>query len=168
MIEGEDVDVVALVLLDDVGGIGVSVERVHEHKWHIDVVLAVEVLNLADGQVEERHAVSDLNDRLGANATHRGTQTTVQLNHSQLIEVFDSLGVSEVIVVDHLLGLRGSNAVPVNGSALGLVIEVSAEQSEEVVHFSLETLVMVRKLHTATRASIGGALGYSPSSPPGS
>ena len=86
LVEGEDVDVVALVLLDDGCGVVVGVERVHENKRNVDIVGAVEVFNLADRQVEEGHAVTDLNDGLGTNATHGGTETTVELDNSQLVE----------------------------------------------------------------------------------
>lgn len=44
LVEGEDVDVVVLVLLDDPGSVLVGVERVHEDEWDVDVVLRVEVL----------------------------------------------------------------------------------------------------------------------------
>jgi hypothetical protein len=52
LVEGEDVDVVTLVLLDDVGRVLVGVEGVHEHEGDVDVVRAVEELDLTDGQVE--------------------------------------------------------------------------------------------------------------------
>jgi hypothetical protein len=57
LVEGEDVDVVTLVLLDDVGRVLVGVEGVHEHEGDVDVVRAVEELDLTDGQVEEGHDV---------------------------------------------------------------------------------------------------------------
>jgi hypothetical protein len=44
LVEGEDVDVVVLVLLDDPRGVFVRVERVHEDEGDVDVVLRVEVL----------------------------------------------------------------------------------------------------------------------------
>lgn len=49
LVECEDIDVVAFVLLDDGGGVVVGVERVHENKGDVDVVGAVQVLNLTDG-----------------------------------------------------------------------------------------------------------------------
>lgn len=39
LVEGEDVDVVVLVLLDDTGSVLIGVERVHEDEGHVDVVL---------------------------------------------------------------------------------------------------------------------------------
>ena len=79
LVECQDVDVVALVLLDNVRGVLVSVERVHQHEGDVDVVGAVQELDLTDGEVEERHAVADLDDRLGTDAAHGGTETTVEL-----------------------------------------------------------------------------------------
>lgn len=143
LVEGHDVDVVALVLLDDVGGIGVGVERVHENERNVDVVGAVEVLNLADRKVEEGHTITDLNDRLGTNATHGGTETTVELEDGELAEELNRLILGEVLVGDDLLRLWGSNARPFNLVALGLVVQVSAEESKEVVHLSLEALCIL-------------------------
>ena len=76
----------ALVLLDDGLGVLVGVEGVHEDEGDVDVVGAVEVLDLADREVEEGHAVADLDDGLGTDATHGGTETTVELDNSQLVQ----------------------------------------------------------------------------------
>jgi hypothetical protein len=143
LVEGHNVNVVALVLLDDVGSVRVRVERVHQHKGHIDAVGAVEVLDLSDRKVEEGHAVTDLDDRLGTNTTHGRTKTTVELEDGELVEIFDRLLLGKVIVSDNLLRLGGSNARPLNLVALGLVVEVSAEEGKEVVHLSLEALIFV-------------------------
>lgn len=45
-----------------------SDSRVHEDEGHVDVVRRVEVLDLTNGQVEEGHAIANLDDRLGAGA----------------------------------------------------------------------------------------------------
>lgn len=111
----------ALVLLDDGSGIIVGVERVHQDEGNVDVVCAVEVLDLADRQVEEGHAVTDLNDGLGSNAAHRGTETSVELEDGELAQELNGLSVGEVLVVDDLaLGGRG-NAVPVAMTPLAIV-----------------------------------------------
>ena len=44
LVEGEDVDVVVLVLLDDPRRILVGVERVHEDERDINIILRVQVL----------------------------------------------------------------------------------------------------------------------------
>jgi len=121
----------------------VGVERVHEDEGDVDVVGAVEELDLTDGQVEERHAVADLNDRLGANAAHGGTETTVELEDSELAQELDRLVVGKAVVVNNLLGLGRGDLLPVNLVALGLVVQVAAEQGKEVVHLSLETGLLV-------------------------
>ncbi len=74
------------VLLDDTGGVVVGVERVHEDEGDVDVVRAVEMLDLSHREVEEGHALADLDDRLGAGASHGGTETTVELEHGELVE----------------------------------------------------------------------------------
>ena len=62
LVEGHDVDIVALVFLDNVCGVGIGVEGVHKHEWHVHVVRAVQVFNLADGEIEEGHAVTNFDD----------------------------------------------------------------------------------------------------------
>lgn len=140
LVEGTDVDVVALVLLDDGGSVVVGVERVHQEERNVDSVCSVQVLDLADGKVQEGHAVTDLNDGLGADTAHGCTETTVQLQDGKLVQELDRLRVAQLLVVDDLAGSGGSNAVPVHSVALGLVVEVSAEQGEEVIHLRLEQL----------------------------
>ena len=44
LVEGEDLDVMICVLLDDALRVFVRVERVHEDERHIDTILFVEVL----------------------------------------------------------------------------------------------------------------------------
>lgn len=121
LVEGEDVEVVALVLLDDGSSVIVGVERVHQDEGDVDVVGAVEELNLADRKVKERHAVTDLNDRLGADAAHRGTETTVQLEDGELVEELNRLGGREVLVVDNLALGRGSDTVPVTACCVSVI-----------------------------------------------
>jgi hypothetical protein len=142
LVEGKDIDVVALVLLDDGGGVVICVEGVHENERDINVVGTVQVLDLSDGKIEEGHAVTDLNNGLGADTTHGGSQTTIELENSQLVQELDRLGVGKILVIDNLTLSGRSNAIPVYGVALGLVVEVSSEKGEEVVHLSLEQLLL--------------------------
>jgi hypothetical protein len=51
---------VSLVLLDDVCGVLVSVEGVHQDEGDVDVVGAVEELDLTDGQAEEGEEKEDV------------------------------------------------------------------------------------------------------------
>ena len=140
LVEGEDVDVVALVLLDDAGGVGVGVERVHEHERHVDVVRAVEELNLADRQIEEGHAVAHLDHGFWPDAAHGGTQTAIELEDCELVQVFDRIRVAERVVFHYLLWLWRRDSRPFDFVALGLVVEIAAEEGEEVVHFRLKSL----------------------------
>jgi hypothetical protein len=143
LVEGDDVDVVALVLLDNGLGVLVGVEGVHEDEGHVDVEAAVEVLDLAHGEIEEGHALTDLNDGLGTHATHGGTETTVQLDNGQLVQELDGGVGTEVIVSNNLGRLGRGDLIPVDGVALGLVVQEAAEQGEEVVHLGLETLLLI-------------------------
>jgi hypothetical protein len=129
LVEGEDVDVVVLVLLDDSSRVVVGVERVHEDEWDVDTVLGVEVLsrqpntsvqssnpithlNLPDTEIQESHALPDLNDTLGTDTTHGCTETTVELEHSELVE--DSrVDRREDLVRSDLLRLGSLDFVPV-------------------------------------------------------
>ena len=112
LVEGEDIDVMTLILLDNSGSVLIRVERVHEDDGHIGAIATVKVLDLTDRHVEERHAITDLDDGLGADATHGGTQTTVQLENGQFVEEADRLGIGEALVVDNLISGRGGDAVP--------------------------------------------------------
>lgn len=142
LVKGLDVDLVALVFLDDGLGVLVGVERVHENEGHVDVVLSVEVLDLSHRQVEEGLAISNLNDGLGADAAHGGTETTVKLENSKLVEELGANILVNVLVVNDLLSLRGLDSVPVESVALGLVDQVSSEEREEVVHLVLESSLL--------------------------
>lgn len=121
LVEGQDVDVVTLVLLDDGSGIIVGVERVHQDEGNIDVVGAVQELNLSHGEIEEGHAVTDLDDGLGADTTHGGTQTTVKLEDGKLAEELDGLGVGKVLVVNDLSLSGRGDAVPVTMCLLVII-----------------------------------------------
>lgn len=160
LVEGKDIDVVALILLDNGGSVVICVEGVHKNERDVDVVGTVQVLNLPDGKIEEGHAVTDLNNGLGADTTHGGSQTTVELENSELVEELDRLGVGKILVIDNLTLSGRGNAIPVSklssatvvlwhisgreggihGVALGLVVKISSEKGEEVVHLSLEQL----------------------------
>ena len=144
LVEGHDVDVVALVLLDNGRGIFVCVETVHEDKGDIDIIGAVEVLNLSDGEIEEGHAVSDFNDGLGTDATHRSTETTVEFDNSEFVQELNGVTIGQAVIVDNLVWVWGVDFGPVDGVALGSVVEISSEEGEEVVHFGLETLLLCR------------------------
>lgn len=128
----------ALVLLNDVLGVRVGVERVHQDKRHVDLVCAVEIFNLANREIEERHSIADLNDRLGSNTTHGGTETSIELQYRELVQERDGLGVCKVVVVDDLALGRWRNAVPVESASLRLIVQIPAEKTKEVVHLSLE------------------------------
>ena len=132
----------ALVLLDNGSSVIISVEGVHENERDVDIVGAVEVFDLSDGKIEEGHAVSDLNDGLGTNTAHGSTKTTIELDDCELVEEVDCITVGKLVVADDLLGRRRVDLGPVDGVALRLVVQISSEECEEVVHFRLESLLL--------------------------
>ena len=74
------------VLLNDSRRVLIGVEGIHEDEWHIDLVMRVEVLDLADAEIQEGHSLSDFNDRLWADASHSSTETTVKLEYCKLAQ----------------------------------------------------------------------------------
>lgn len=73
----------------------------------------VEVLDLTNGQIEEGHAITDFDDGLWSNATHGSTETTVELEDSELAEDGSIWLRLDVVVCDNLVWLWWRNAVPV-------------------------------------------------------
>jgi hypothetical protein len=69
-------------------------------------------LNLPDTEIEEGHTLPDFNDGLGTNTTHGGTETTVKLQNSKLVE---DRGVNrgEDLVRSDLLRLGSLDLLPV-------------------------------------------------------
>lgn len=156
LVEGSHSDSVALVLLDDLGGVSISVERVHQKKWHVGIVFSVQVLNLSNRQVQEGVTVSHFNDRLWANATHGGTQTTVQLQDGQLGKTFGDLfrGL-QVAVLNDLTWRRRLDFVPLQSRTRSLISQVSSEQGKEGVHLGLESLLVLLLRHSVSQVVQG-------------
>lgn len=113
LVEGEDIDVVSFILLNDSSSVVVGVEGVHKNERNVDVVCVVKILNLTDREIEERRSVTNFDDGLGANTTHRGTKTTVELENSKLVEELHRLGGGKVLIIDDLTLSRRSDTVPV-------------------------------------------------------
>ncbi len=103
----------ALVFLDDVLSIIICVEGVHENEWYVHIICAVKVLNLSNRQIEEGHAITNFDNRLGSNASHGGSETTIELEDGQLAQESDGFGVGELVIVNYQVLPRGLNAVPV-------------------------------------------------------
>lgn len=68
LVECKNLDVVVCVFLNDPSGVVVGIEGIHEDEWDVDVVSGVEVLDLADGEVEEGHAFANLDYTLRSGA----------------------------------------------------------------------------------------------------
>ena len=69
--------------------------------------------------------------------------TTVELQDGELAQELDRLAVAKAVVVHNLLGLGRRDALPVDLIALGLVVQVTAEEGKEVVHLSLKAGLLV-------------------------
>lgn len=74
--------------------------------------MTVAHLDLPDTEIQEGHAVPDLNDGLGTDTAHRGTETTVQLQDGKLVEDC-RVDRGEDVVGSDLLGLGSLDFVPV-------------------------------------------------------
>lgn len=139
LVECLDINRVALVLLDDRLGVGVGVEAVHEDERHVCLVRAVQVLDLAHHQVEEALAVAHLNHRLWSDAAHRRAEATVELEHRQLVEMLGlAVGLGDLAIVHHLLGVGGLDAIPRQLVAADGRAQIALVEREEVVHLLLE------------------------------
>src|SRR6266446_1087622 len=105
LIEGGDSELLICVLLNDSKRILMRIERGHEDEWNIDTLGGVEVLDLADGKIEECHVIFDLECTLRTSHTcrwhrvqtrrfnkerqmhtHGGTEATIDLENGQLVE----------------------------------------------------------------------------------
>jgi len=140
LVEGEDVDVVVGVFLDDTVGIGGSVETRHQDERDVDVVGLVEVLDLPNTQVQEGQSIPDLDDRLGSLTSHGGSETSVQSQDDELVED-RRVDVLQLLVRENSVSGGSLDLVPVNGLVLGLFSQVSVEEDEEIFHLSAEDLL---------------------------
>lgn len=131
------------VLLDDGCGIIVGIETIHQDERNINVVSAVEEFDLSDREIEKRHSVTDFDNRLWANATHGCTKTSVELDYRELVQELNCIAVWERFIRNDLLRRRRSDLCPVDFVALGFVVEVSSEESEEVIHLRLKSLLFL-------------------------
>jgi hypothetical protein len=116
LVEGQNIDVVALVLLDDILGVVVGVEGVHQNKRNIDIIRAVEVLDLPDREIEEGHAVTDFDDGFGTNAAHGCTETSIELENGKFVQEPDRFRISKVVIVDNLVWCRWCNTLPITAN----------------------------------------------------
>jgi hypothetical protein len=159
LVEGGDAKLLVSVLLDDAEGIVVGVEGGHEDKGNIDTVGGVEMLDLSDSQVEEGHVVLDLESTLGSGHAHGGSETPIDLQDSELVEVLGVCWRWESGIGDDLVFSRRLDAFPITRinvvritigiddakissqfytlSAFG---EITSEEVEEGLHLGIEGL----------------------------
>ena len=117
LIECGDPELLVRVFLDNTEGVLMCVEGGHENQWYIDMFRSVEMLDLTDGQVEEGHVVLDFERRFRAGHTHGSTETTVNLEDGELVEVLVVNLSREFVVGNNLVCRRGFDAVPVTMKA---------------------------------------------------
>jgi hypothetical protein len=85
-------------------------------KRNIDIICAVEVLDLPDREIEEGHAVTDFDDGLGTNAAHGCTKTTIELENGKLVQETDRFRVGKLVVVNNLVWCRWCNTLPITAN----------------------------------------------------
>ena len=66
LIEGSDAELLVRILLDDAQGIFVCVERRHQDQRNVDLMSGIEVLDLANSQVQESHVILDFESGFGS------------------------------------------------------------------------------------------------------
>lgn len=113
------------------------------------------MFNLTDREIEESHVVSHLDNRLGSDATHGSTETTVKLENGELVEDgrvdFGLDGVGEELFgvgrVDLLpvpvmgqLGCGWDKRDSLHLFALGALGEVAVKEEEEGLHLGVDLL----------------------------
>jgi len=162
LVEGENIDVMALILLNDTLSIILRVERVHQDEGHIAIVGTVQVLlsetlrgkkylNLTDCEIKKRVAFSNLDDGLWSNTSHAGTETAIKFEDNKLIEESSTSSFANVIIVDDLFRLWWLDTIPittvscdqraaVHFVSFGLVAKITREQTKKVVHFNSKFL----------------------------
>jgi len=116
LVECQDIDIVALVFLDDVLGVIIRVEGVHKNEWDVDIICAVEVFDLSDRQIEEGHAVTDFDDGFGTNAAHGCTETSIELENGKFVQEPDRFRIGKVVIVDNLVWCRWCNTLPITAN----------------------------------------------------
>lgn len=95
--------------------------------------LRVESLNLLDRQVEEGHAVPDLDDRLGSDAAHRRAQASVELENGERVEDLGLVGLGELGVGDDLVLGGRVDLVPDADARKGTWCQVKLRGRRETV-----------------------------------
>lgn len=113
LVEGGNAELLVRVFLDDPESVFVGVERRHQDEGDIDAVGGVEVLDLSHSQVEEGHVVLDFECTLRSGHTHGSSETTVDLEDGELVEVL-LLDRSREVGIGHDLVISGGvNPIPV-------------------------------------------------------
>lgn len=103
----------------------------------------INYLDLTDREIQESHTIADLNGRLGSNAAHGGSETSVKLQDSEFVEVGARLDLGNAIIGDDLVLWGRLDLVPVDLCTLALLGQEAVEQQEKVAHLILEQLLDV-------------------------
>eukprot|EP00128_Syssomonas_multiformis_P005340 Colp12_sorted_trinity150504_noHs@14581 len=159
LVERQNVDSVVRVLLDNALGLLVCVERVHEKKRDIGVISFVQLLDLADGQVQESHIVTNFNSTLRTSAAHGGTKTTIEFENNQFREQFLNIGVFRCIhlrVGSDSASAGGFDLVPVDGCIL--LRKEALKQHQEAINLLLEQLRIRGKLQQSVKLILHDSL----------
>lgn len=91
LIECVDFDLETFVLANNFFGIFIGVERIHQHQWDIGFVCFVQCFDLLHGQIQKRQIASHWNHTFWTVTSHRCTQTTIQFDDHQFIQLSANL-----------------------------------------------------------------------------
>lgn len=156
LLESGNGDISVGVLLDDFGSLLICVEGIHKQEWNISLgVLLVEMFNLLDNKIQEGSITSNLNDALRPLTTHRGTQSSIQLENGKLAQQGTLLSCSRVgegtVLLYHVLGGL-FDEIPLDlllGGATYHVAVVELEETLELVGAHLAEVVRSGGVHLA-------------------
>ena len=97
-------------------------------------------LDLTNRKVQEGHAVANLDGALRPDTSHGGSETSVELENSEFVEMGAVLDLGDVVVGHNLVFWRRVDLVPVDLGSLALFGQPTVEEQEEVAHLVLEEL----------------------------
>ena len=104
-------------------------------------------LNLPDRKIKESHSIPNLNDRLGAYTTHRSSQSTIQLQHGQLIQcILRARRLRQLLIRNNLIRRRRLDLVPYQFLPLCAIREEAVEERKEAGHFCVKGFALDRVL----------------------
>lgn len=100
-------------------------------------------LDLSDTEVQKGHAITNFDGTLGSNTAHGGSETTVEFQNGEFVQVRAGLDLGDIVIGYDLVFWRRPDLVPIDLSTLASLTQPAVEEQEEAAHFVLEVLVAI-------------------------